>query len=155
MSHEAEEDTPEEEHPAGGKNEDYIEPSASAGRTLDGRAAPQPIPTTSSASATSGSTSKQPPTKKFATLGDLGGGGGAHAGHGHDDDDSDDSEDSEVQDFFAGGEKSGLAVQNPDELKRKILEKARRFDPKLRLIPAKSSSGADFFQQKSRSTACR
>ena len=50
-------------------------------------------------------------------------GGGAHAGHGHGDGDSDDDED---QDFFAGGEKSGLAVQNPDELKRKILEKAQR-----------------------------
>lgn len=153
MSHEAEDDTPEEEHPAGGIDEDYIEASVTAGRTLDGRTAPQPIPTTSSASTASGSTSKQPPKKKFATLGDLGGGGGAHAGHGHDDDDSDDSED--LEDFFAGGEKSGLAVQNPDELKRKILEKARRFDPKLRSIPAKRSSSANFFPQKSRSATCR
>ena len=36
--------------------------------------------------------------------------GGAHAGHGHDDEDEDD----EHQDMFAGGEKSGLAVQNPN-----------------------------------------
>ena len=123
MSHEAE-DTPEEEHAAGGTDEDYAEAPPAAGRTLDGRAVPQPIPTTSSTSAASDSASKPPPKKKFATLGDLGGGGAAHAGHGHDDDNSDDSED---QDFFAGGEKSGLAVQNPDELKRKILEKARRY----------------------------
>ena len=69
------------------------------------------------------SSSKQPVRKKFATLGDLSGGGsGGHAGHGHDDDDDDDDD----QDFFAGGEKSALAVQNPDDLKRKIIEKARR-----------------------------
>jgi len=132
MSHEAE-DSVEEEQPAGDNDEEYTEASAPAGRTLDGRAVPQPIPTTSTTSAASGSASKQPPKKKFATIGDLGGGGGAHAGHGHDDDDSDDSED---QDFFAGGEKSGLAVQNPDELKRKILEKARRYAERLRLLPA-------------------
>ena len=53
-------------------------------------------------------------------LGDAGG----HEGHGHADDDSDDDE--TKQDFFAGGEKSGLAVQNPDDLKKKILEKAKR-----------------------------
>ena len=55
--------------------------------------------------------------KKFATLGDLG--ASQAPAEDHDDDDED-------QDFFAGGEKSGLAVQNPDDLKRKILEKARR-----------------------------
>ncbi|MCJ1247957.1 hypothetical protein MMC30_005172 [Trapelia coarctata] len=120
MSNEPEaEETPDEEQD---NDEDSTGASAPVGRTLDGRAVPQPIPTTSSASAASGSASKQPPKKTFATIGDLGGGGGAHAGHGHDDD----SDDSEDQDFFAGGEKSGLAVQNPDELKRKILEKARR-----------------------------
>lgn len=71
--------------------------------------------------------SKQPPKKKFATLGDLGGPGSSAPmgrGRGLDDDDDDDHDDD--QDFFAGGEKSGLAVQNPDELKRKILEKARK-----------------------------
>jgi UBX domain-containing protein 1 len=55
--------------------------------------------------------------KKFATLGDL----GSTQPQDERDDDSDDD-----QDLFAGGEKSGLAVQNPDDLKRKILEKARR-----------------------------
>lgn len=44
------------------------------------------------------------------TLRDLQG-GGEHAGHGHDDDDDDEGE---QQNFFTGGEKSGLAVQNPN-----------------------------------------
>lgn len=72
------------------------------------------------------SSATQPPKKKFATLGDLGGSGpSSHAGHGHDDD-GDESEE-ENQDLFAGGEKSGLAVQNPDDLKRKIIERAQRY----------------------------
>ena len=71
------------------------------------------------------SSANQPPKKKFATLGDLSGGGpSSHAGHGHEED-GDDSDD-ENQDLFAGGEKSGLAVQNPDDLKRKIIERAQR-----------------------------
>ncbi|MCJ1475793.1 NSFL1 cofactor p47 [Lambiella insularis] len=111
-----------EEDPANARGEEPVEGSGSAGRTLDGRVAPQPIPTFSATSTPPTSTTRQPPKKKFATLGDLGGGSaGGHAGH--DDDDDDDEED---QDFFAGGEKSALAVQNPDELKRKIIEKARR-----------------------------
>jgi UBX domain-containing protein 1 len=118
-----EENAQEDEASTDHASEDPTEVRETAGRTLDGRIVPQPIPTTSSTGITSGSRSSQPARKKFATLGDLGG-GGAHAGHGHEDDDSDDDED---QDFFAGGEKSGLAVQNPDELKRKILEKARRY----------------------------
>lgn len=69
--------------------------------------------------------SGQPPKKKFATLGDLGGGApSSHAGHGHDSDDDDDGE--ENQDLFTGGEKSGLAVKNPDEMKRKILQRAKK-----------------------------
>ena len=83
--------------------------------------APQPIPTTSSIPPPPSST-KKAPQKKFATLGDLGGGSAGHAGNGPSDDESDD----EDQDLFAGGEKSGLAVQNPDDLKRKILQKAKR-----------------------------
>ena len=39
----------------------------------------------------------------------------------------DDGDDDEVdQDFYAGGGKSGLAVQNPDDLKKKIIEKAKK-----------------------------
>ena len=71
------------------------------------------------------SSSNKPSKKKFATLGDLGGGTpSSHSGHGHGSDDDDD--DQEHQDLFAGGEKSGLAVQNPDDLKRKILERAKK-----------------------------
>lgn len=55
--------------------------------------------------------------------GGSGGGGGGHGhghGHGHDDDDEDDDDDSDDDhnrgrgDLFAGGEKSGLAVQDPN-----------------------------------------
>ena len=46
------------------------------------------------------------------------GGGGGH-GHAHGDDgdheSDEDYKDDENQDFFAGGEKSGLAVQNPNQ----------------------------------------
>ena len=70
------------------------------------------------------------PKKKFATLGDLRGGPGpSHAGHGHDDDDDDDDfepSDDDNQNLYAGGEKSGLAVENPDDLKKKILERAKK-----------------------------
>ncbi|KAI1206804.1 SEP-domain-containing protein [Annulohypoxylon truncatum] len=74
-------------------------------RTLDGRPAPQAIPTISSSS-------KKPPKKTgLATLSSLGG------GHGHDHDDDDDDEDDEDihRDTYAGGEKSGLAVQDPSQ----------------------------------------
>jgi UBX domain-containing protein 1 len=56
--------------------------------------------------------------KKFATLSDLSGGGATSENTDEDDDN---------QDFFAGGEKSGLAVQNPDDIKQKIMEKAMKY----------------------------
>jgi len=79
----------------------------------------QPIPSTTA------SQSARPPKraaaqKKFATLGDFG-----NDSHGHDDPNDSDYND-DKHDLFAGGEKSGLAVQNPDDLKKKILEKARK-----------------------------
>ena len=70
----------------------------------------------------------QPPKKKFATLGDINSGsgaGGSHAGHGYDGDDSDDAD--ENPNLYAGGEKSGLAVANPDDLKKKIIERAKKY----------------------------
>ncbi|RMZ92454.1 hypothetical protein DV736_g350, partial [Chaetothyriales sp. CBS 134916] len=46
----------------------------------------------------------------------------------------------EKQDLFAGGEKSGLAVQNPqDDLKKRILEKAQRRGPPPKESPQKKS----------------
>ena len=53
-------------------------------------------------------------------MGDL----SQEGGHQHDDDS--DSDDDSEHDLFAGGEKSGLAVQNPNDLKRKVLEQARQ-----------------------------
>ncbi|KAJ9196542.1 hypothetical protein DTO164E3_3397 [Paecilomyces variotii] len=85
------------------------------GRTLGGSPA-----LSSSTPQQSSSTSRKAPKKKFATLGDLQSGAGG---------DSSEDDETENQDFFAGGEKSGLAVQNPDDIKRKILEKARRAQP--------------------------
>ncbi|KAJ5182938.1 UBX domain-containing protein 1 [Penicillium capsulatum] len=87
------------------------------GRTLGGGA----VPSASSTGPESSGTGRAAPKKKFATLGDFntGGSGG----------DSSEEDGSVDQDFFAGGEKSGLAVQNPDDLKKKILEKARRAQP--------------------------
>lgn len=109
-------------------------------RAFDGDSnAPQAIPTTSKAppppSATS--TSKIASGKKFATLGDLNQGqagshrhGGHSHGHGQDDDDDDDDEDHDPDrpNMFAGGEKSGLAVKNPDpkEQVRKLIAKAKK-----------------------------
>ncbi|EEH05406.1 UBX domain-containing protein [Histoplasma capsulatum G186AR] len=86
---------------------------SSGGRTLGGTAPPP----------SSEPNVRRAPRKKFATLGDLSS-GDARA-HDHSDDDSD-----EGQDMFAGGEKSGLAVQNPDDIKQKIIEKAKRAAPR-------------------------
>ena len=84
------------------------------GRTL-GESGPSSSAQPASGSGQSGG----PPRaqKKFATLGDI-----AAAPHVSDEDSEED------QDFFAGGEKSGLAVQNPDDLKKKIIEKARKYE---------------------------
>lgn len=100
-------------------------------RTLDGRPAPQSIPSVASSS-------RAPPKKRggIATLGSLGqssAGVGGH-GHAHDDDDSDDEDyepGEEPRDLFAGGEKSGLAVQDPSnrndprKVVNDIIKKAR------------------------------
>jgi len=92
-------------------------------------AQPSAPPTTSSSSDIP-SASGSAPKKTFATLGDFKGGAGpSHAGHGHDDDDDDEDyepEDDDNQNLYAGGEKSGLAVENPDDLKKKILERAKK-----------------------------
>ncbi|KKY32664.1 putative sep domain-containing protein [Diaporthe ampelina] len=95
---------------AGRSSQPVPEPAYSGPRTLDGRPAPQSALPSSSSSA-----SKKPAKKKgLATLSSLGGGGG----HDHDDDDDDEEEDELAdrrgpRDLFAGGEKSGLAVQDP------------------------------------------
>lgn len=86
-----------------------------AGRTLGGDS----VPSSSGTSTPQRSSRKQAPKKGVATLGDYASGGA------NSDDDGGEEDDPE-QDFYAGGGKSGLAVQNPDDLKRKIIEKARK-----------------------------
>ncbi|KAI1078640.1 SEP-domain-containing protein [Whalleya microplaca] len=101
-----------------------VSPEYTGPRTLDGRPAPQAIPTVSSSS-------KRPPKKKgLATLSSLSGG---HS-HDHDDEDSDDDDDDPHRDTYAGGEKSGLAVQDPNQ----------RADPKriINDLLAKAKSNA-------------
>lgn len=86
-------------------------------RTLDGRPAPQSIP-----SVASNSRAAAPPPRKTGginTLGSIAKSSSGHGhGHAHDDDDDDDDDDDytpdEPRDLFAGGEKSGLAVQDPN-----------------------------------------
>ncbi|OLN97723.1 UBX domain-containing protein 1 [Colletotrichum chlorophyti] len=75
-------------------------------RTLDGR----PVP---DAGRSTAATKKAPKKTGLATLSSIGGGS-----HAHDDDDDDDDEDDDDRgrgDLFAGGEKSGLAVQDPSQ----------------------------------------
>ncbi|KAI0158005.1 SEP-domain-containing protein [Hypoxylon sp. FL1284] len=80
------------------------EPAYTGPRTLDGRPAPQAIPTISSSS------TRAPKKKGLATLSSLGG------GHAHSDDEDDDEDDDDKhRDTYAGGEKSGLAVQDPSQ----------------------------------------
>ncbi|KAH8434607.1 protein phosphatase regulator SHP1 [Aspergillus melleus] len=95
------------------------ESAPSGGRSLGGGSSDSP-----SLNPQSSSSSRNPaPKKRFATLGDYtSGSGGAGSG----DADSSEEDDNVNQDFFAGGEKSGLAVQNPDDVKKKIIEKAKR-----------------------------
>lgn len=83
------------------------------GSAASSRSVPSAAPATDSSKPQAKPASSS--SKKFATLGDYG------SSHAQDDSDSD-----EGQDMFAGGEKSALAVQNPDDLKKKIIEKAAR-----------------------------
>ncbi|KAG6006464.1 hypothetical protein E4U21_007008 [Claviceps maximensis] len=88
-------------------------PEYTGPRTLDGRPAPQ----AASSSRARGQAKSQPKKTGIATLGSLGGGSGGGS-HQHDDD-NDDSDDGDEDDgrgnLFAGGEKSGLAVQDPKQ----------------------------------------
>ncbi|KAJ5280271.1 UBX domain-containing protein 1 [Penicillium angulare] len=100
-------------NPAGGQRLG-AEGTSGGGRSLGGEGA------SSSSAGPTPAAKRSAPKKKFATLGDFASTSGG---------DSSDEGGSVDQDFFAGGEKSGLAVQNPDDLKKKILEKARRAQP--------------------------
>ncbi|KAK4224517.1 hypothetical protein QBC38DRAFT_485296 [Podospora fimiseda] len=101
-------------------------------RTLDGRPAPQHASSSSSAA-------KKPPKRTgLATLGSL------RNAEAHDDDDDDDDDDSDDEgrrgprDLFAGGEKSGLAVQDPAQ---------RSSDPRRLISDIVSKAKANARQQ--------
>lgn len=102
--HDSEDDAPQ--RAAGSSSQPAPAAEAYTGpRTLDGRPAPE-------AARGGAASSKAPKKKGLATLSSLGG------GHAHDDDDDEDDEDDDDRgrgDLFAGGEKSGLAVQDPSQ----------------------------------------
>ncbi|KAF2448810.1 Cdc48-dependent protein degradation adaptor protein-like protein [Karstenula rhodostoma CBS 690.94] len=120
MADDNETQTPEQQQPGGG-------------RTLGGAYVP---PTESGSSSAQQPAAQRQPQRGVAglrTLGDLQSSGGGGHGHAHDDDDSDD--DDEQHDFFTGGEKSGLAVQNPNQSNPRdhinnILRRARQNAPR-------------------------
>ncbi|KAF4468954.1 SEP domain-containing [Fusarium albosuccineum] len=116
-------------------------------RTLDGRPAPEASGSSSQAARKPVSQQKK---KGIATLGSLGGGSHQHD-HGDDDEDDFDPEDDDGRgNLFAGGEKSGLAVQDPKQeggpkkIINDILAKARasnasRSDPENEAGPSQPS----------------
>lgn len=126
----------DQEEDAAGPSEPASRPAAAAEytgpRTLDGRPAPQ------YASAPSSSAPKRPPKKKgVATLSSMGGG---HDDHDDSEEDDDEDEAGRPRDLFAGGEKSGLAVQDPPQrssdpmkLINDILAKAKAYVLHVRL----------------------
>ncbi|KAF4978647.1 hypothetical protein FZEAL_5009 [Fusarium zealandicum] len=116
-------------------------------RTLDGRPAPEAAGSSSQAARKPVS---QPKKRGIATLGSLGGGSNPHD-HGDDDADDFDAEDDDGRgNLFAGGEKSGLAVQDPHQeggpkkIISDILAKARanasRTDPESEAGPSSQPS---------------
>ena len=110
------------------------------GRRLGGDS-PEPSPPPApeaSASSSQPASRRQAPQRGLRTLQDLQNQPSGH-GHAHGDDgdhaSDDDYEDDENQDFFAGGEKSGLAVQNPNASNPRdhinnILRRARQYAPR-------------------------
>jgi UBX domain-containing protein 1 len=124
LYYDAQEDT-NDTMPGDDEQQDMTPPQqqqAGGARTLAGEYVP-PAPTSTADEPSRAPASNRPAQRGVAgarTLRDLqGGGGGGHGpGHGHahdDEDDDEDDQDDEQQDFFAGGEKSGLAVQNPGQ----------------------------------------
>ncbi|RDA87552.1 hypothetical protein CP532_3960 [Ophiocordyceps camponoti-leonardi (nom. inval.)] len=120
----ADEEPADEEHEPSLLSESRVEEPYTGPRTVDGRPAPQSV--------YRAARSTEAPAKKkgVATLASLasgsqqaggsGGGGGGGGGGDDDDDDVDDDDlDGDTEDgrgnLFAGGEKSGLAVQDPKQ----------------------------------------
>jgi UBX domain-containing protein 1 len=101
-------------------------PDHTAGTTGGGRTLGGGPP--SSQPASSSQTSNRKPQGGMKTLQDLQKASSGRPDHDHDDDDDDHG-----QDMFAGGEKSGLAVenpgQNPRDLMERLLRRAREYVP--------------------------
>jgi UBX domain-containing protein 1 len=110
------------------------QPAPGGGRTLDGTYVPPSAAASSSSASQQASSSRQAPQRGLRTLKDLQSGGGGAGGHAHGEGDhtsDEDAQDDENQDFFTGGEKSGLAVQNPNAANPRdqinnILKRARQ-----------------------------
>jgi len=100
---------------------DHAADTTGGGRTLGGGPP-------SSQPASSSQTLNRKPQGGMKTLQDLQKESSGRQGHDHDDDDDDHG-----QDMFAGGEKSGLAVenpgQNPRDLMERLLRRAREYVP--------------------------
>ncbi|KAI1848556.1 hypothetical protein JX266_005415 [Neoarthrinium moseri] len=130
-----------------------VPPGYTGPRTLDGRPAPGYSSSATPAASSSSSASRNPQPKKrgLATLSSLGGGG---HGHDHDDDDSEDEDDDPrgTRDTYAGGEKSGLAVQdpsqrsNPQRILDDLLAKARSQAPRPEAASPTSPSAPPSFR---------
>ncbi|KAH3950424.1 hypothetical protein HBI56_155940 [Parastagonospora nodorum] len=117
------------------------QPVPGGARRLDGTYVDPPAAAASSSSSQPSSSRQAPQQRGVAglrTLKDLqssGGGGGHGHAHGDGDHSSDEDQDDENQDFFTGGEKSGLAVQNPNAANPRdqinnILKRARQNAPR-------------------------
>ncbi|WEW56098.1 protein phosphatase regulator [Emydomyces testavorans] len=117
LDHAVAEFYPEEQESDSGDDQELLSEQVTgrpSGQTLGG-GAPATAPSAKPPAA-------KPQKKKFATLHDLGSGDAA----GNEPDDDEDG----PPNLFTGGEKSGLAVQNPDDLKKKIIEKAKKALPR-------------------------
>ncbi|CAK7268809.1 protein phosphatase regulator [Sporothrix epigloea] len=105
-----------------------VDPLYTGPRTLDGRPAPHSQFSTASSSSSS-RPAQQSKKRGLMTISSLRGNKPSGHGHGHDDDDDDDDDDEDDGgrgDLFAGGEKSGLAVQDPTMGNRGASSDAKR-----------------------------
>ncbi|KAF8804185.1 SEP-domain-containing protein [Phlegmacium glaucopus] len=115
------------------------------GRSLGG-GAPQPLPS---------SWSQPSERPRFGRIGDWSGppssgnrSGASRFGGPHDDDDDDEDENKEGESWFAGGERSGLSIENPDRQRgipggnmvRDLLRRAAQAGPPPEAPPRSSSA---------------
>ncbi|KAF4304493.1 UBX domain-containing protein [Botryosphaeria dothidea] len=147
--HYAAQDEPEEQD-AASPAPAQAPPGYTGPRTLGGAPAPAAAQPSSSRSSSGGRGPQRGGARGggLRTLRDLQN-EGAPQGHAHSHDDDEDEED---QDFFAGGEKSGLAVQNPnsgpsarDQI-NSILDRARRNAPRPGGDDEQPSARQSFFR---------